>query len=63
MNKYDKQIEGILQLRKVILAVKDERISDLETKLQDQYDKIKNIKKTVSYLKSDNKKNVEKLSK
>jgi len=63
MNKYDKQIEGILQLRKVILAVKDERISDLETKLQDQYDEIKNIKKTVSYLKSDNKKNVEKLSK
>jgi len=48
MNKYDKQIEGIMQLRNLILTAKDERISDLETKFQDQYDEIKNIKKTVS---------------
>jgi len=46
-----------------MLAAKDEKLSDLETKFQDQSEDLKNLKKAVNSLKSENKKNVDKLSK
>jgi len=57
MSKYEKQIEGMSKLREFMLSKKDEKISELENTLKDQEDDIKNIKKNLSFIRSDNKKN------
>lgn len=63
MSNYEKQIEGMSKLREFMLSKKDEKISELENTLKDQEDDIKNIKKNLSFIRSDNKKNADKIFK
>jgi len=60
MSKYERQIEDILQLRTFLVSNKDKKIEELETKQKDMMVRNASINKT---LKSENKKNQEKLSK
>jgi len=60
MNKYERQIEDILQLRNILVSNKDKKIEELDTKLKELMVRNASINKT---LKAENKKNQEKLSK
>lgn len=63
INKYEKHIQEMVNVRTMLISTKDEKISDLDTKFYDQNEVLKRIKKSLTIIKSENKKNTEKIHK